>query len=109
MDSDRATRGRLLAHNTVLNVIGQGLPLLVGVAAMPVVTRGLGPARFGVLALAWALLGYVTVFDLGLGRASTKFSAEALGRGVDDVEQRSHQDAAASSRSASRARSRHGV
>ncbi|MGH2395463.1 MAG: flippase [bacterium] len=83
MDLGRAMGGRFLAHNTVLNVVGQGLPLIVGIAAMPFVTRGLGPARFGVLALAWALLGYMTIFDLGLGRASTKFVAEAVGRGDD--------------------------
>lgn len=74
-------RSSLLARNTLLNLIGQGLPLIVALVSMPFVIRGLGPERFGILALAWVVLGYASVFDLGMGRAATKFVAEALGRG----------------------------
>ena len=77
-------RGRLLARNAVMNFIGQGAPLLVGVITIPLIVRGLGTERFGLLSLAWVILGYFTVFDLGLGRATTKFVAEALGRGEED-------------------------
>lgn len=73
--------GRLLARNTAINALGHILPLLIAVVAMPAVVRGLGEDRFGVLSLAWMVLGYFAVFDLGLGRAATKFVAEALGRG----------------------------
>jgi O-antigen/teichoic acid export membrane protein len=73
--------GGVLARNTVLNVAGQLVPIGVALLAMPYVVAGLGEARFGVLALAWAALGYFGVMDLGLGRAATKFIAEALGRG----------------------------
>jgi O-antigen/teichoic acid export membrane protein len=73
--------GSLLARNTLLNLIGQALPLLVAVIAMPFVVRGLGTERFGLLTLAWVVLGYFTIFDLGLGRATTKYVAEALGKG----------------------------
>jgi len=73
--------GRLLARNTLYNVLGQALPLLVGLAAIPVTLRSLGEARFGLLGLAWAILGYVGVLDLGLGRATTKFVAEYLAAG----------------------------
>jgi O-antigen/teichoic acid export membrane protein len=73
--------GVLLARNTVLNVLGQVVPVAVAVAAIPYVVGGLGVSRFGVLTLAWAALGYFGVMDLGLGRAATKFIAEALGRG----------------------------
>jgi len=69
---------RRLARNTVYNVLGQGLPLIVGLAAIPVTVQALGPARFGLLGLAWAILGYIGVLDLGLGRATTKFVAEYL-------------------------------
>src|SRR5262245_53657247 len=44
----------------------------------------MGPERFGILSLAWVLVGYFSLFDLGLGRATTKFVAEAHGRGQDD-------------------------
>jgi O-antigen/teichoic acid export membrane protein len=51
------------------------------VACIPFVVRGLGTERFGLLSLAWVVLGYFTIFDLGLGRATTKYVAEALGKG----------------------------
>jgi len=64
------------------------LPLLVGVFTIPLVVRGLGTERYGLLSLAWVVLGYFTVFDLGLGRATTKYVAEALSKGeVDQVPQ----------------------
>jgi len=53
----------------------------VAVIAMPFIVRGLGTERFGLLTLAWVVLGYFTIFDLGLGRATTKYVAEALGKG----------------------------
>ena len=73
--------GSLIARNTLLNLIGQALPLIVGVVTIPLVVHGLGTERFGLLSLAWVILGYFTVFDLGLGRAITKYVAEALGKG----------------------------
>ena len=73
--------GRQLARNALYNVLGQGLPLLVGLAALPVTLRALGDARFGLLGLAWAILGYVGALDLGLGRATTKYVAEYLAAG----------------------------
>ena len=85
MDSPRAPRleihGRLLARNTLFNLAGQAAPLLMGVLCIPPIIAGLGAERFGILALAWAVLGYFNIFDLGLGRATTKFVAETLGRG----------------------------
>lgn len=73
--------GRLIARNTLLNFAGQSVPLVIGVVALPFIIQKLGTDRFGLLALVWMLLGYVTIFDLGLGRATTKFVAEALARG----------------------------
>jgi len=76
--------GKILARNTILNFIGQVIPLLVGVITIPFIVRGLGIERFGLLSLAWVVLGYFTIFDLGLGRATTKYVAEALGKGEED-------------------------
>ncbi|HYG65683.1 MAG TPA: oligosaccharide flippase family protein, partial [Thermoanaerobaculia bacterium] len=67
-----------LRRDTLLNLAGQLLPLAVAVAAVPATTAGLGVERFGVLALAWTVLGSFNVFDLALGRAVTRFAAEAL-------------------------------
>jgi len=70
-----------VARHTAYNVLGQVVPLAVGLVAIPVLTRELGDARFGLLALMWTIIGYFSVLDLGLGRATTRFVAEALSAG----------------------------
>ncbi len=77
------TSRSLLARNTVWNLIGYGAPLVVAVFAIPLLIRGLGTSRFGVLTLAWVLIGYLSIFDLGLRRALTKLVAEKLGSGQE--------------------------
>jgi O-antigen/teichoic acid export membrane protein len=77
------TSGRLLARNTVWNIIGSVAPMAVAVFCIPILIRGLGKERFGVLTLAWALIGYASLFDLGLGRALTQLVARKLGAGED--------------------------
>jgi O-antigen/teichoic acid export membrane protein len=72
---------RLLAQNALYNFLGQATPLVVAVVSIPYVVHGLGPERFGLLSLAWVVLGYFTIFDLGLGRATTKFVADSLATG----------------------------
>ena len=77
-----------LTRNTLLNILGQGIPLLVGLVSIPVIASRLGDARFGILGLVWGVLSYFAFFDLGLGRATVKFAAEFLERGDrDGVEQ----------------------
>lgn len=75
------TSGRLLARNTIWNLIGNGAPMVVAVFCIPILIRALGKDRFGVLTLAWALIGYASLFDLGLGRALTQLVARKLGAG----------------------------
>lgn len=76
--------GRLLSRNFLINFIGQAGPLLFAVASIPFIIRGLGVERFGLLSIAWVLLEYFIVFDLGLGRATVKYVAEAMGKGDKD-------------------------
>jgi O-antigen/teichoic acid export membrane protein len=76
--------GRRLARNVLWNLLGTGAPLLVALVAIPMLIEGLGTARFGVLTLAWMVVGYFSLFDLGLGRALTKLVAEKLGKGQND-------------------------
>jgi O-antigen/teichoic acid export membrane protein/glycosyltransferase involved in cell wall biosynthesis len=73
------TRGRLLAVNTLWNLLARCVLVVVGVIAIPPLIRGIGVARFGVLTLAWMLLSYFGLFDLGAGRALTKMVADKLG------------------------------
>lgn len=71
---------KALFRNTVLNLIGLVLPLAVGFITIPLVVRALGNVRFGILALVWVVFGYFGLFDLGLGRTTTKYISDALGR-----------------------------
>ncbi|MGH7900113.1 MAG: flippase [Thermodesulfobacteriota bacterium] len=81
MKSTLEIRGSLLVRNTALNFMGRIIPLVIAVVTIPYIIRGLGVERFGILSLAWIILGYFSLFDLGLGRATTKFVAEQLGKG----------------------------
>jgi O-antigen/teichoic acid export membrane protein len=69
---------RVLA-NTGWNLLANVLPLLAAVLAMPWLAQQMGTERFGLLSLAWVLIGYFGLFELGLGRALTKFVAERSG------------------------------
>lgn len=82
--SSNLTSSRLLAKNTMWNLLGQGAPLLAALFAIPIIIRGLGMERFGVLALAWVFIGYFSLFDLGMGRALTHSVAKKLGAGQTD-------------------------
>ncbi len=72
-----------VARNAAWNLLGLGAPLLVAVVAIPPLVRALGSERFGLLTLAWALIGYSSLFDLGLGRALTRLVAEGAERGLE--------------------------
>lgn len=74
-------RAGRLARNTAFNLLGYGLPLAFGLASLPFIIRGLGAERFGILSLVWVVLGYFSFLDLGLGRATIRFIADAIGRG----------------------------
>lgn len=74
----------LLTRNTILNLLGQAAPLLVAIVAIPVLIPRIGTERFGLLVLAWVVLGYFSLFDLGLGRSLTQVVADRLGRGLDE-------------------------
>jgi O-antigen/teichoic acid export membrane protein len=68
----------LLAKNTIFNLLGQILPMFVGIITIPYIVRGLGVNGYGILSIAYLLLGYFSIFDLGLSRATVKFVAEHL-------------------------------
>ena len=77
------TSGHHLTRNVLWNLLGAAAPLLVAIAAIPVLIDGLGITRFGVLTITWMVVGYFSLFDLGLGRALTKLVAEKLGKGQE--------------------------
>ncbi|TBR76527.1 MAG: flippase [Burkholderiaceae bacterium] len=63
------------------NLAGLSLPLLVAVVTVPHLIAVLGNERFGLLALAWGLIGYAGALDLGVGRALTQMVARLRGDG----------------------------
>ncbi len=78
--------GRLLARNTLLNLAGQALPAVAAIVATPILMRSIGDARFGILLLVWAAVGYFSLFDFGIGRALTHAVATRIGsRATDEL------------------------
>jgi O-antigen/teichoic acid export membrane protein len=75
--------GRVLTRSAIWNLAGGIAPLAVAVLTIPVILRGLGLDRFGVLTLAWALIGYFSLFDFGIGRALTQAVARVLATGPE--------------------------
>jgi len=76
-------RSGALVRNTAFNLMGQAVPMLVAVFSIPLIIRGLGTEKFGLLTLAWMVIGYFGLFDIGIGRALTKLVAEKLGKKED--------------------------
>ena len=72
---------RKIVGYTGWNLFGLCAPMVAAFFAFPLLLEGLGEERFGVLSLVWLLVGYLNLLDLGMGRAMTKLTAEAIGLG----------------------------
>lgn len=75
--------------NVAWNAGGLLLPLGIAALTVPQLLERLGHERFGLLALAWGLIGYAGAMDLGIGRALTQRVAGLRGvgelRSIPDV------------------------
>ena len=80
-----ARPGQLVARNALRQLVGQAVPLVAALLSVPWLLAELGPERFGVLTLLFAILGSGSLLDLGTARAVTRLVARAL---ADD--QRTH-------------------
>lgn len=69
------------SSNVAWSAAGLAAPLAVAILCVPPLLHRLGAERFGLLSLAWALTAMSGLFDLGLGRATTRLIADQLGRG----------------------------
>ncbi|GAC1579300.1 MAG: O13/O129/O135 family O-antigen flippase [Candidatus Dormibacteria bacterium] len=76
----------VLVRNTALNFAGLAAPLVAGIVSLPLLLESLGRERFGIQSLAYVLIGYLGLFDIGLGRALTQLLARRRGAGtLEDV------------------------
>jgi O-antigen/teichoic acid export membrane protein len=71
--------GQIIARNSLINFASQVVPWTVAIFTVPIIIRGLGPEKFGLFSIAFVVLGYLTILDFGLGRATTKYVAESIG------------------------------
>lgn len=76
--------GSLIAKNTIYNLLGYGVPIVIALVTIPFLIKGLGTEKFGILNLAWVVIGYFSFFDFGIGRALTKIIAEKIGTSQSD-------------------------
>jgi len=83
--SAATTTSQRVARNGALYFSSLAVPALAAVFLVPVTVRALGPTRFGLLALAWAVADGSGMFDLGLGRATVRFVADGTPRGASRV------------------------
>jgi len=72
-----------LARHTSWNLLGLVIPLIVAIFAIPPLIHGLGAERFGVLTIGWVIMGYFSMFDFGMGLATTRFVAASIAREDD--------------------------
>ena len=67
---------RPLKTSFVVNLLSPIARIGVALVTIPIYIHHLGDARYGVLQIAWILLGYFGFLDLGLSRASTNALAK---------------------------------
>jgi O-antigen/teichoic acid export membrane protein len=61
----------LTARRALWSLAGQILPIIAALVVVPILINSLGNGRFAALAIVWTLLGYFSLFDLGLSRSLT--------------------------------------
>jgi len=70
---------RTLKTKVLLNFSSTILPMMVGLFTIPLLIDKIGVERFGLLSIAWMIVGYFGVLDMGLGRALTQKIAQKIG------------------------------
>ena len=59
--------------------MGNIIPIFFALIFIPPLIKGLGTERFGILSIAWMIIGYFGFFDFGIGKGLTKIVAEKIG------------------------------
>ena len=79
-----------LKNSVVINLAGSLVPVFLALVCIPILIHKLGMSGFGILSLIWILIGYLSIFDMGVGRAltfevSNKLKGEASFKGLSRV------------------------
>lgn len=80
-DEAEAPARRRLGRDTALNLVGQCAPMAAALLTIPPLMAALGTDRFAILTIAWAVIGYFSLFDLGISRALTQLVADRRAAG----------------------------
>jgi O-antigen/teichoic acid export membrane protein len=76
----RDTTARSLLRGSVARTIELGSSVVSALAVTPILVLGLGDRAFGFWSLAVAIVGYLSLLDLGLSAAVTRFVSRASAR-----------------------------
>jgi O-antigen/teichoic acid export membrane protein len=68
---------------TVYNIVGQLIPTIIALFAVPIIIQKLGEDQFGIITLVAIIFGSSVLFDIGMGRTTSKFVANAIGEKKD--------------------------
>ena len=61
-----------LLRNSLYSLLPAILPTFLAIVTLPMFVSAIGPGRYGVLSIAWIVLGYFGAADFGIGRAITQ-------------------------------------
>ena len=66
--------------NAIYSLASFAWPIVLAILATPYIVHGLGTERYGLFVLATASVGFLGLFDLGMGSALIKFASDAHAR-----------------------------
>lgn len=65
-----------LKMGAILSYLNIGFNLIIGLVYTPIMIRLLGQSEYGLYSLIGALVGYLSILDMGLGNAIVKYTAQ---------------------------------
>lgn len=60
------------SRHVMWNLLGQAAPIIAAFVSIPILIAEIGTDKFGMITIAWMLIGYFSLFDFGIGRALTQ-------------------------------------